>query len=151
MGLRKLRTLGDEMLRRQCRPVEQFDARLKALVDDMVETMYFEEGVGLAASQIGILKRVVVIDMGDGLKVLINPRIVSQSGEQEVMEACLSVPNRMAVRKRPAQVVVEAQDVEGKPFVIAGEGEYAKCLCHELDHLDGILYIDDIISYVDPS
>ncbi|MDK2865730.1 MAG: peptide deformylase [Clostridiales bacterium] len=149
MGLRKLRTLGDEMLRRKCRSVERFDDRLKQLVDDMTETMYFEEGAGLAASQIGILKRVVVIDMGDGLKVLINPKIVSQSGEQEVMEACLSVPNRTAIRKRPAHVVVEAQDVDGKTYTIDGVGDYAKCLCHEIDHLDGILYIDNIISYIE--
>jgi len=148
MALRILRTIGDVALRKPCREVTQFDEKLKVLVKDMAETMYHEQGVGLAAPQIGILKRIVVIDMGNGLELLINPRYVKQEGEQEVTEACLSIPERTAVRTRPFYVEVEAQDLFGQWQTFKGSGDYAKCLCHEIDHLDGILYIDDILYYL---
>ena len=142
MGIRKIVTLGDETLRKECKPVEKFDRKLGVLLKDMADTMYKAEGVGLAAPQVGILRRVVVIDVGDGLIELVNPVIVSAEGEQAGPEGCLSVPGRRGYVVRPNKVTVRAQDRKGNPVEYTGEGLLARAFCHELDHLDGRLYID---------
>ena len=142
--VRKILKFGDETLRKPCKPMQKFDLRLWLLLRDMADTMNKAEGVGLAAPQVGILRRVVVIDVGDenGLIELINPEIIAQEGEQEGSEGCLSAPGRRGYVKRPNKVTVRAQDRKGKPFEITGEGLLARAFCHELDHLDGILYSD---------
>ncbi|MGI6173202.1 MAG: peptide deformylase [Christensenellales bacterium] len=142
MAVRRIFHVGDEVLRRKARRVDTIDRRIVTLLNDMAETMYAADGVGLAAPQVGILRRVVVIDTGDGLIELINPEIVSQEGEQESCEGCLSVPGRRGKVPRPEKVVVRAQDRRGRTFEIEGTEIMAIALCHELDHLDGILYID---------
>ena len=140
--VRKILKLGDENLRKICKPMQKFDLRLWLLLRDMAETMYDADGVGLAAPQIGILRRVVVIDVGEGLIELVNPRIVHTEGEQAGPEGCLSIPGRQGYVVRPEKVTVEAQDRKGKPITVTGEGLLARALCHELDHLDGIMYVD---------
>ena len=142
MAIRKIIELGDEKLRKTCKPVEKFDLRLRILLKDMADTMYKANGVGLAAPQVGILRRVVVVDIGDGLIEMINPEIVATEGEQEGEEGCLSVPDEVGIVKRPNIVTVKATDRNGEPFTIRGEGLLARAFCHEIDHLDGILYID---------
>ena len=143
MAKLKIRTEGDEVLRKVCRPVEKINSRVLTLLDDMVETMRHADGVGLAAPQVGVLRRIAVIETpNEGLFVLINPKIVAYSGEQESEEGCLSVPGRWGVTKRPMHVTVRAMDREGKTFDITGSGLLAKAFCHEIDHLDGKLYID---------
>ncbi|MBO2516817.1 MAG: peptide deformylase [Clostridiales bacterium] len=139
---RKIVTLGDEALRKTCKRMEKFDLRLWLLLRDMKETMNKADGVGLAAPQVGILRRVVVIDVGEGLIELVNPEIIETSGEQAGAEGCLSIPGRRGFVVRPAKVKVRAQDRNGKHFEIEGEGLLARALCHEIDHLDGKLYID---------
>ena len=139
---RKIVKIGDETLRKVCKPMQKFDLRLWLLLRDMADTMYKAEGVGLAAPQVGILRRVVVIDVGDGLVELVNPEIVASEGEQGGSEGCLSVPGRRGYVVRPAKVTVKAQDRKGKPFEVTAEGLYARALCHEIDHLDGRLYTD---------
>ncbi|MBR6526285.1 MAG: peptide deformylase [Clostridia bacterium] len=140
--VRKIVKLGDEVLRKQSKPMQKFDLRLWLLLRDMAETMYKAEGVGLAAPQVGILRRVVVIDIGEGLVELINPEIIAMEGEQEGQEGCLSVPGRRGVVIRPNKVTVRAQDRNGKFFELTGEGFMARAICHELDHLDGVIYVD---------
>ncbi len=142
--VRKILELGDETLRKTCKPMKTYDLRLWLLLRDMAETMYKAEGVGLAAPQVGILRRVVVIDVGDerGLIELVNPEIIASEGEQGDSEGCLSVPGRRGYVVRPSKVTVRAQDRKGKFFEITGEGLLARAFCHELDHLDGILYSD---------
>ena len=140
--VRKIIKLGDENLRKVCKPMQKFDLRLWLLLRDMAETMYDADGVGLAAPQVGILRRVVVIDVGDGLIELVNPKIVSKEGEQAGPEGCLSVPGRQGYVVRPEKVTVEALDRKGKPITVTGEGLLARALCHEIDHLDGIVYVD---------
>ena len=135
----------DDTLRKHARPVTKFDERLETLLADMAETMAAGDGVGLAAPQVGVLKRCCVVDVGEGLIELVNPEIVSQEGEVTVIEGCLSVPNRAGKVVRPERVKVKAQDRHGEPFEIEGEGLLAVCLCHEIDHLDGILYVDKMI------
>lgn len=142
MAIRNIVTLGDDVLRKVCRTQMQFDERLWTILDDMKETMYKAEGVGLAAPQIGILRRYCVIDVGDGLIELINPVITQTEGEQTDMEGCLSLPGRSSEVTRPMKVTVRAQDRNGNNFTVTGEGLKARALCHEIDHLDGILYID---------
>ena len=142
MGMRKIVTLGDEALRKACKPMQKFDLRLWLLLRDMADTMYKANGVGLAAPQVGILRRVVVVDIGEGLIELVNPEIIAMEGEQEGPEGCLSLPGRQGYVRRPNKVTVRAQDREGKFFEITGEGFLARAFCHELDHLDGVLYID---------
>ncbi len=135
----------DEVLHKHARRVERFDARLAELLGDMAETMYAANGAGLAAPQVGVLKRAVVIDVGEGLIELVNPEIVASEGENAVVEGCLSVPGRTGRVLRPEKVTVRAQRRDGEPFEITGEGMLAVCLCHEIDHLDGIVYVDKMI------
>lgn len=142
MAIRNIVKLGDDVLRKVCRTQMTFDERLATTLDDMAETMYKAEGVGLAAPQIGILRRYCVVDVGDGLIELVNPVIESMSGEQTGEEGCLSIPNRYESVTRPMKVTVRAQDRKGNSFTINAEGFKARALCHEIDHLDGILYID---------
>ena len=142
MGLRKILTDADPALHKVCRPVEKFDWRLHKLLDDMVETMKDAHGVGLAAPQIGILRRVVVVDTGDGVLELVNPSLVETDGEQIGPEGCLSVPGKYGLVKRPYTAKVRAQDRYGEWFEVEGEELIARCFCHELDHLDGIVYTE---------
>ena len=143
MAIRKIVKLGDDALRKVCKKQEKFDLRLNVLLHDMADTMYKAEGVGLAAPQVGILRRVVVIDVGDGLVELENPEIIERSEEIQCgREGCLSLPGRQGVVTRPMRVKVRAQDRRGVPFEMEAEGFFARAVCHELDHLDGTLYID---------
>ena len=142
MAIRNIVKDGDPVLTKKCRPVERFDDKLGVLLDDMAETMHKANGVGLAAPQVGILRRVVVVDVGDGLIELVNPEIISAEGEQAGSEGCLSVPGKRGYVRRPKKVTVRAQDRKGKFFELTGEDLLARCLCHEIDHLDGVLYTD---------
>lgn len=156
MAVRIVREEGDEILRKKSRKVEQVDDRIRDLLDDMVDTMHKYNGVGLSAVQVGILKRLVVIDLYDdkGPIKLVNPVILKTKGEQEVEEGCLSFPNKYAKMIRPAEVVAEALDENGKKIKIKAKGLLAQAICHELDHLDGVLFIDKMIpgtlQYVEP-
>ena len=140
MGLRKILTEKEPALHKVCKPVEKFDWRLHKLLDDMRETLIDSNGVGLAAPQVGILRRVVLVDLGDEILELINPEIIDTDGEQEGAEGCLSVPGRYGLVKRPYYAKVRAQDRDGQWYEAEGEELIARCFCHELDHLDGILY-----------
>ncbi len=144
MAIRNIITKENSMLRKKSRPVVDFDSRLSTLIDDMIQTMYKAEGVGLAAVQVGVLRRVVVIDCGDGLLELVNPEIIEREGEQQETEGCLSLPGESGVTLRPMKVKVKAQNREGKWYFYTGEGLKARAFCHELDHLDGVLYIDNL-------
>jgi peptide deformylase len=142
MAIRNIRVMGDDILRKVSKPVKNVTERTKIMIDDMFETMYDTQGVGLAAPQIGVLKRVVVIDVGEGPVVLINPVITEKSGEQTGDEGCLSIPGKVAEVTRPDHVICEAFDEEMNPFTVEAEGLFARAICHECDHLDGILYPD---------
>ena len=144
MAVKEILKFGNETLRKTCHPVQKFNLRLWLLLRDLADTMYDAEGVGLAAPQVGILRRVVVIDVGDenGLIELINPEIIAAEGEQAGAEGCLSVPGRRGYVVRPNKVTVRALNRKGKPFEITGEGLLARALCHEIDHLDGVMYVD---------
>lgn len=144
MAIRNIVTLGDDVLRKVCRTQLTFDSKLHTILDDMKETMYKAEGVGLAAPQVGLLRRFCVIDVGEGPIELINPVIVETSGEQTDNEGCLSLPGKFSEVTRPMKVTVRAQDRFGNNFTVTGEGLLARALCHEIDHLDGILYIDRV-------
>ncbi len=144
MAIRKIVKYGDDVLRKTCRTQLDFDDRLADILDDMADTMYKAEGVGLAAPQVGILRRFCVVDVGDGLLELVNPVIDSASGSQIGEEGCLSIPNRYEDVERPMNITVHAQDRHGKPYQISAEGLKARAICHEVDHLDGILYIDKV-------
>lgn len=148
MALRNIVKFGDPILNKKSRVVEKFDDRLSDLIDDMLETMYNGNGVGLAAVQVGILKRVVVIDIGEGPIELVNPEITLEEGEQISQEGCLSLPNKWANTKRPKKVQVKAQDRKGKWQVFTGEDLKAKAFCHEIDHLDGILFTSHAVSEI---
>jgi peptide deformylase len=150
MAIRKILKLGEETLRKKSREVTVFDKRLHILLDDMGDTLHSADGVGLAAPQIGVLKRVVVIDMGEGIIELVNPTIIKGEGEQQKVEGCLSIPGKYGITKRPASVTVKAQDRNGKDFTTSGEDLLARAFCHEIDHLDGVLFIDHVIRMVDP-
>lgn len=136
---------GEDFLRKKSRPVEEITPRIKTLLDDMVETMRHANGCGLAGVQVGVLRRIVVIETEEGLFELINPRIVAMAGEQESEEGCLSLPGEWGVTKRPMYVTARALNREGKEIEIKASGLLAKAICHELDHLDGILYTDKVI------
>ena len=142
MALRRIHTDKEPSLHKVCRPVETFDKRLHKLLDDMVETMQDAHGVGLAAPQIGILRRVVVVDTGDGVLELVNPTLLETSGEEMGPEGCLSVPGKYGLVKRPYYAKVRAQDRNGNWYEAEGEEIIARCFCHELDHLDGIVYTE---------
>ena len=142
MAIRKIVTLGDDVLRKTSRPVVKFDEKLWQLLDDMKDTMDKAEGVGLAAVQVGVLRRAIVIDVGDGLMELINPEIIEVSGEQEGQEGCLSLPGRFGVVNRPNYVKLRAQNRKGQWRLYEGTELKARAFCHEIDHLDGKLYID---------
>ena len=140
MGLRKILTDQDPALHKVCKPVEKFDWRLHKLLNDMADTLEEANGVGLAAPQVGILRRVVIVDTGEEILELVNPTILETSGEQEGPEGCLSVPGKYGLVKRPYIAKVRAQDRYGEWFEAEGEELIARCFCHELDHLDGIVY-----------
>lgn len=145
MAIRKIVTIGDDTLRKHCKPQEKFDKRLAILLKDMAETMYKAEGVGLAAPQVGILRRIAVVDITEdhkGLLEMVNPVIIEKSGTQTGREGCLSVPGRQGVVTRPMKVKAKFQNRTGEWFEIETEGFEARAICHELDHLDGTLYVD---------
>ena len=142
--IREIVKEGDDVLRKVCRPVEKFDEKLHLLLDDMYETMLSADGVGLAAPQIGILRRIAVIDVGEGKIELINPEIIKTSGEQTGDEGCLSLPGVFGKVTRPNFVTVKAKDRFGKDFEISGKELLARAFCHEIDHLDGVLFVDKI-------
>ena len=140
MGIRKILTDKDPALHKVCKPVTTFDKKLHKLLDDMAETLEEANGVGLAAPQVGILRRVVIVDTGDGILELVNPTIIETSGEQVGAEGCLSVPGKYGLVKRPNVAKVRAQDRNGDWYEAEGEELIARCFCHELDHLDGVVY-----------
>lgn len=142
MAIRNIVKIGDDVLRKICRTQLTFDEKLGTILDDMAETMYKADGVGLAAPQVGILRRYCVVDVGDGLIELINPVIIEKNGSQVGNEGCLSVPERYEEVERPMTVTVRAQDRHGNNIVVTGEGLKARAFCHEIDHLDGVLFID---------
>lgn len=151
MALRNIVKEGDPILNKVCRKIEKFDTKLSVLIDDMIETLKEAEGVGLAAPQVGILKRVVIVDIGDGLIELVNPEILEQSGEQREIEGCLSCPHKWGITIRPKYVKVKAFNRFGEEFIVEGEGLKAKAFCHEIDHLNGILFTSKIIKDIKES
>ena len=144
MAIREIRTMGDEVLAKQCKEVKAMTPRTAILIEDMLDTMYEAMGVGLAAPQVGILRRIVVIDVGDGPIVLINPEILETSGEQTGDEGCLSVPGKAGCVTRPNYVKVKALDENMEEIIYEGEGLLARAFCHEIDHLDGHLYVEKV-------
>lgn len=149
MAIREIRKKGDEILYKKCKEVKNFDNKLHILLDDMYDTMKQSDGVGLAAPQVGILKRAVVIDIGDGRIELINPVIVDESGEQTGSEGCLSVPGVYGEVTRPNVVTVKAQDRNGKWFKLTGQELLARAICHETEHLEGKLFLDRVTKFLD--
>lgn len=149
MALRRIRLEGDPILRKKSRPIDEINDRIQVLLDDMVETMSDAEGVGLAAPQVGVLRRAVVIDVGEGPIKIINPEIIDEEGTKIDIEGCLSVPNKAGKVERPERVKIKYINEDGEEVILEGEGLLAKAICHEIDHLDGILYTDKVIEYVD--
>lgn len=156
MATREIRVMGDECLTKVCRPVTEITPRIEQLIEDMLETMYEANGVGLAAPQVGVLRRVVVIDIGDGPIVMINPEIIEESGSQTGDEGCLSLPGKAGQVTRPNYVKARFTDVDGELYEIEGEELLARAICHELDHLDGHMYVEKVegeihdMQYVEP-
>ena len=144
MALRTIRTIGDDVLNKQCKPVKEVTPRLRTLIEDMIETMYDADGVGLAAPQVGVLRRVVVIDVGEGPFVMINPRVLETSGEQTGNEGCLSVPGKCGIVTRPNYAKVLAYNEDMEPVEIEGTELKARAMLHEIDHLDGKLYVEKV-------
>ena len=145
MALRNIREMGDSVLNKPCKEIKEMTPRLRDLIEDMIDTMYEANGVGLAAPQVGVLKRVVVIDVtGEDLFVMINPEILEASGEQTGHEGCLSVPGKSGVVTRPNYVKARALDMDMQPYEIEAEELFARAICHELDHLDGHLYVEKV-------
>ena len=144
MAIRTIRREGEEVLRKKCREVTEMTPRIEELINDMLDTMYEADGVGLAAPQVGVLRRIVVVDVGDGPIVLINPEILETSGSQTGEEGCLSVPGKCGNVTRPNYVRVRALDRNMEPFEMEGEELFARAVCHECDHLEGILYVDKV-------
>lgn len=144
MAIRKIRELGDDVLTKECKEVTKMTLRTKILIGDMLDTMYDAMGVGLAASQVGILKRIVTIDVGEGPIILINPEIIETSGEQTGEEGCLSVPGKSGVVTRPNYVKVRALDENMEEQILEGEELLARAFCHEIDHLNGQVYVDKV-------
>lgn len=150
MAIRNIVKEGDPVLRKVSRSVLAFDEKLADLLDDMAETMHKADGVGLAGPQVGMLKRVCVVDVGDGVIELVNPVIIEAEGNDEASEGCLSSPGDFGIVARPTKVTVRAQDRNGKSFTVTGEGLKARAFCHEIDHLNGILFKDKMIRRVRP-
>lgn len=149
MAILNIRCDGDDILRKRCKEVKVVDDRIREILDDMTETLHATpNGAAIAASQVGILKRLVVIDMGTGLMKLINPVIVKQAGKQECIEGCLSFPDRFGKTVRPQSVVVKALNEHGEEVTFTGIDDMAKCFCHELDHLDGICFVDHVTEWL---
>ena len=147
MALRNIREYGDDVLAKECRAVKEITPRVKELVDDMLDTMYEANGVGLAAPQVGVLKRIVVIDVspeGDQPLIMINPEILETDGEQTGYEGCLSLPGKSGVVTRPNYVKAKATDIDGTEYIVEGEELLARAICHELDHLDGHMYVEKV-------
>lgn len=142
MAIRMIREEGESILRKKCKPITEITPKIVELAEDMLDTMYEANGCGLAAPQVGMLKRIVVIDVGEGPVILINPEIIETSGEQTGNEGCLSIPGKMATVTRPNYVKAKAVDITGQNIIVEGEELMARALCHEIEHLDGILYID---------
>lgn len=152
MALRELRYEGDYILRKKCKKVEEVNDHIRMILDDMLDTLHnTEDGAALAAPQIGILRRLVVIDMGTGIIKLVNPEIIEEKGTQECVEGCLSIPNKYGNTIRPKKVTIKALNENGEEIVLTGRGEMAKCFCHEIDHLDGILFIDKVTKWLSPN
>ena len=151
MAIRNIVKLGDDVLTKKCRPIEKIDERIITLLDDLVDTLYSSNGVGLAAPQVGVLKRAAVIDVGDGLIELINPEIIHTEGSQTDLEGCLSLPNKWGYVTRPYKVRVRATSRDGEVFEIEGEGLLARAFCHEIEHLDGVLFSSHVEEFVDPA
>ena len=150
MAIRNVVKEGDEVLRKVAKPVIEFGPRLWTLLDDMADTMYEQNGCGLAGNQVGILRRVVVIDVGEGLIELVNPEITAREGNQEEVEGCLSCPGEYGITKRPLKVTVKAFNRHGEEKTYEGEGLLARAFCHELDHLDGVIFKDNAIRMLLP-
>lgn len=150
MAVRQLRLNNDVALRKQCKEVTIVNDRIRQQLNDMMDTLHATKtGAALAANQVGILRRLVVIDYGDYYLKLVNPKIIGQSGVQECIEACLSFPNIFGKTIRPQKVIIQALNEQGEEVILTGEGEMAKCFCHELEHLDGELFVDKVIEFVD--
>ncbi len=150
MALRNIVTEGDDILLKKCRPIEKFDQKLWDLLDDMGETLYHSGGVGLAGPQVGIMRRVCIIDVGEGLVEYINPEIIYSEGKHQVVEGCLSSPGEFGIVERPIKVKARAFDRDGKQFEVEGEGLFAQAMCHEFDHLDGVLFKSKVIRMLSP-
>lgn len=149
MAVRTIRKYKDEILRKKSKKVEKLDGRILTLLDDMAETMYEADGVGLAGPQVGVLRRIIVVDTGEGLLKLINPEVISYSGEQVDVEGCLSIPNIHGEVPRPENVIVRAVNEKGEKVEISAKDLQARALCHEIDHLNGVLFIDKVTKIVD--
>ena len=150
MAIRSIVKVGDPVLSKKCREVENIDDRIITLLDDMIDTLYDSGGVGLAAPQVGVLKRIAVIDVGDGLIELINPEIVAEEGVQNDLEGCLSIPGKWGYVERPNKVTVRAMDRHGDVYEYEGEKLLARAFCHEIEHLDGILFSSHVNEFVEP-
>ena len=153
MALRNVltRDADNDTLRKKCREITEIDEKILTLAEDMKETMYEKNGVGLAAPQVGVLKRIIVIDVGEGPITLLNPVIVYKKGAKQDMEGCLSVPGVWGIVERPEHVIVRGLNLEGETVEIEAKGLLAVAFCHEIDHLDGVLYTDKVIEYIDPT
>ena len=151
MALRNILKDGDPALRKICRPVTEFDEKLAQLLDDLGETLHHTDGVGLAAPQVGVLRRVFIMDFGDGIIEAVNPEIVSTKGMQDGPEGCLSFPGEYGIVRRPQKAKLKAQDRHGKWFTLTGEDLVARCICHENDHLDGIVFKQHVIRMLGPN
>lgn len=150
MALRNIVTTGDPILEKVCRPVEKFDKRLGELIDDMKETLIKANGAGIAAPQVGVLRRVCLVDSGEKVYELVNPEIIEASGSQDDIEGCLSFPGKWGMVERPMRVKVKAQDRKGKWYEAEGEGLTARAFCHEIDHLNGVVFITKVSRMIDP-
>lgn len=149
MAIRQIRYEGDDILRKKCKRVEEVNDHIRMLLDDMLDTLHnTKDGAAIAAPQVGIVQRLVVIDMGNGVIKLINPEIIEEKGIQECVEGCLSIPNKYGNTLRPKKVTIKALDENGKEITLIGRGEMAKCFCHEIDHLNGILFSDKVTNWL---
>ena len=149
MAIRQIRYEGDDILRKKCKRVEEVNDHIRMLLDDMLDTLHnTKDGAAVAAPQVGIVQRLVVIDMGTGIIKLVNPEIIEEKGIQECVEGCLSIPNKYGNTIRPKKVTIKALNENGEEIILTGRGEMAKCFCHEIDHLDGILFIDKVTKWL---